>query len=185
MADWSVRERIFIKKRFYATSKAQSLVVSNKSSLPLNPSSYPVSCKISSILPYSSSCFPFSISNPTLTVNKRSKALAGDTTGTNYNSSQAPLAPATNLNLNPINSNSLNSLSFYYQNVRGLRTKCLELYIPSLACVYDFIVFSETWLNSSIYDSELIYVSNSRLFLKVFVSVIIVIRLRTVFLTII
>ena len=48
-------------------------------------------------------------------------------------------------------------LNFYYQNVRGLRTKCSELYISSLACNYDIIAFSETWLHSSIYDSELFH----------------------------
>ena len=37
--------------------------------------------------------------------------------------------------------------------MRGLRTKCSELFISSLACVYDIIA----WLHSSIYDSELLH----------------------------
>ena len=48
-------------------------------------------------------------------------------------------------------------LNFYYQNVRGLRTKCSELYTSTLACAYDIIALSETWLHSSIYDSELFH----------------------------
>ena len=47
--------------------------------------------------------------------------------------------------------------SVYYQNVRGLRTKCTDLFIASIACSYDIISFSETWLHSSIFDSELFH----------------------------
>ena len=45
----------------------------------------------------------------------------------------------------------------YYQNVRGLRTKSTELFIATIACCYDIISFTETWLHSSIYDSELFH----------------------------
>lgn len=46
-------------------------------------------------------------------------------------------------------------LTFYYQNTRGLRTKTNDLYGNVLQCSYDVIVFSETWLNSNIFDNEL------------------------------
>jgi len=43
----------------------------------------------------------------------------------------------------------------YYQNVRGLRTKInlLKFSIPTYS--YDFIVFTETWLNNTFFDNEL------------------------------
>lgn len=47
-------------------------------------------------------------------------------------------------------------LSIYYQNTRGLRTKTEELYNNILLSSYDIIVFTETWLNSNICNSELI-----------------------------
>lgn len=50
---------------------------------------------------------------------------------------------------------SQNSICIYYQNVRGLRTKTANLYTSSINCHFDIIVLTETWLNSSIYDSEL------------------------------
>ncbi|KAL4709283.1 hypothetical protein ACJJTC_013343 [Scirpophaga incertulas] len=43
----------------------------------------------------------------------------------------------------------------YYQNTRGLRTKTNQLYTNVLNCSYDIIVFTETWLNCGIRDSEL------------------------------
>lgn len=45
----------------------------------------------------------------------------------------------------------------YYQNVRGLRTKLVELRctVSSLAVIYDVIVFHETWLIDGISDAEL------------------------------
>ena len=49
------------------------------------------------------------------------------------------------------------NLSLYYQNVRGLRTKCSEFYLSSSTCNFDVIALSETWLNSSFYDSELFH----------------------------
>ena len=47
------------------------------------------------------------------------------------------------------------SLSIYYQNVRGLRTKCRDFYLSACACPYDIIVLTETWLNNSFFDNEL------------------------------
>lgn len=43
----------------------------------------------------------------------------------------------------------------YYQNVRGLRTKCFELYNSILTSEYDIILFTETWLQSDILSTEL------------------------------
>lgn len=46
-------------------------------------------------------------------------------------------------------------LNFYFQNVRGLRTKTNDLYINSAKCEYDVIILNETWLNNSFMDAEL------------------------------
>lgn len=48
------------------------------------------------------------------------------------------------------------SLSFYYQNCRGLRTKLHTLYMNVLMYNYDIIILTETWLTSDIFDNELI-----------------------------
>lgn len=46
-------------------------------------------------------------------------------------------------------------INVYYQNVRGLRTK-LDYLIHNVPLHdYDVIIFTETWLNSSFFDSEL------------------------------
>lgn len=55
----------------------------------------------------------------------------------------------------PNNNISHRNLSFLYQNVRGLRTKCLDLYNNILLNDYDILLFSETWLQDDILDSEL------------------------------
>lgn len=47
-----------------------------------------------------------------------------------------------------------NSLSIYYQNVRGLRTKSHELLSNVLHNDYDIICLTESWLNDSFYSSE-------------------------------
>lgn len=47
-----------------------------------------------------------------------------------------------------------NNLLIYYQNVRGLRTKCLNLYNNILAENYDILLLTETWLQSDVLDSE-------------------------------
>lgn len=48
-----------------------------------------------------------------------------------------------------------NNLNFYYQNVRGLRTKCLDLRLNILTNDFDVIVLTESWLHSGIFDGEL------------------------------
>lgn len=51
-----------------------------------------------------------------------------------------------------------NNLSIYYQNVqnvRGLRTKCVDLYNSVLCSDYDIILITETWLQNDILNSEL------------------------------
>ena len=136
------------------------------SSLPIIPSCNPVSDNIPSILPiFSSPSFPSSAltSNSMFSGNMCSIPTSGEPTGNNHTTSQASIAPGTNFDENNSKNNDHNTvfkskvLSFNYQNVRGLRTKCLELYMSSIACVYEIIAFSETWLNSSIYDSELFH----------------------------
>lgn len=47
-------------------------------------------------------------------------------------------------------------MDIYYQNVRGIRTKTNELYKSILQSDYKVIILTETWLNSSIYNSEFI-----------------------------
>jgi hypothetical protein len=47
------------------------------------------------------------------------------------------------------------SLSIYYQNVRGLRTKQFEFYGNVCASNFDIISLSETWLNDQCYDQNL------------------------------
>lgn len=39
--------------------------------------------------------------------------------------------------------------------MQGLRTKCLDIYRNIIACEYDIIILTETWLCDSILDSEL------------------------------
>lgn len=47
--------------------------------------------------------------------------------------------------------------SVYYQNVRGLRTKTHDLHKSSAINNYKIICLSETWLNNSFYDSEILH----------------------------
>lgn len=51
--------------------------------------------------------------------------------------------------------NVIHPLSMYYQNVRGLRTKCVQLYNNILSHDYDLILLTETWLQSDIMNSEI------------------------------
>lgn len=49
----------------------------------------------------------------------------------------------------------MTGINIYYQNVRGLRSKTNDLRLGLLNADYDIVALSETWLNSSIYNSEL------------------------------
>lgn len=51
--------------------------------------------------------------------------------------------------------NTVNAFSIFYQNLRGVNTKLTELRLASNALVYDFVVFTETWLSDDVADSEL------------------------------
>lgn len=53
------------------------------------------------------------------------------------------------------NSNLLNLLIVYYQNVRGLKSKTSTFFLNSTASNFDIIALSETWLNPNIMDNEL------------------------------
>lgn len=44
--------------------------------------------------------------------------------------------------------------SIYYQNMRGIKTKLNDLKIALLVSDYDFVIVTESWLNSSVYSSE-------------------------------
>lgn len=48
------------------------------------------------------------------------------------------------------------SFTIYYQNVRGLRTKTETCYINSMNLAHDFICLTETNLNDSIFDTEIL-----------------------------
>lgn len=50
---------------------------------------------------------------------------------------------------------SSSKLNIFYQNVRGLRTKCSELYNSILIQELDIILLTETFLQNDIFDSEL------------------------------
>lgn len=45
-------------------------------------------------------------------------------------------------------------LLIFYQNARGIRTKCLQMRQSILNNEYDIIVITETWLHSRIFDRE-------------------------------
>ena len=47
------------------------------------------------------------------------------------------------------------SISVYYQNVRGLRTKTDEFFVAVSDAQYDVIVLTETWLNECFYSAQL------------------------------
>lgn len=46
------------------------------------------------------------------------------------------------------------TLSVYYQNCRGMRTKLHTIYVNILLNDYDIIILSETWLHSDIQNGE-------------------------------
>lgn len=46
-------------------------------------------------------------------------------------------------------------LKYYYQNVRGLRTKTYDFKNSVISNDYDLIVLCETWLNDNIFNNEL------------------------------
>lgn len=48
------------------------------------------------------------------------------------------------------------AVNIYYQNVRGLRTKTDDVFKNILINNYNVIVFTETWLNSNVTNSEFI-----------------------------
>ncbi|XP_062539219.1 uncharacterized protein LOC134207532 [Armigeres subalbatus] len=49
---------------------------------------------------------------------------------------------------------SAESISVYYQNVRGLRTKIDDFFIAALDCNYDVIVLTETWLDARLLSTQ-------------------------------
>jgi len=57
------------------------------------------------------------------------------------------------------NSNQLSNnhnLRFFYHNCSGMRTKLKKLMIDARSCHFDILVFTETWLNDSFFDSEIL-----------------------------
>ena len=71
-------------------------------------------------------------------------------------------APSSNSNvtqqtnrLSRSNAEYIPTFSVYYQNVRGLRTKIVQLRLMLANCDYDVIVFTETWLREDIDSTEI------------------------------
>lgn len=56
----------------------------------------------------------------------------------------------------PFSIDSLEPLTFYYQNVRGLRTKIADFRSVVLLVKHDILCLTETWLSSDVGDAELI-----------------------------
>lgn len=54
-----------------------------------------------------------------------------------------------------INLTKKDFLHFYYQNIRGLRTKIKDFYLSTLSCDHDIIALTETNLCLSVNDAEL------------------------------
>lgn len=46
--------------------------------------------------------------------------------------------------------------TLYYQNARSIRGKLHDLYLSSLNIDYDIIIITETWLNESVLDAEIL-----------------------------
>jgi len=59
---------------------------------------------------------------------------------------------SNNLNISPSPHYNVN---IYYQNVRGLRTKLLNLHTNFILSSYDSCVLTETWLSDEISNAEL------------------------------
>ncbi|XP_053690851.1 uncharacterized protein LOC128739393 [Sabethes cyaneus] len=55
----------------------------------------------------------------------------------------------------PVPNRIENSITIYYENVRGLRTKIDDLFLAASDVEYDIIVFTETWLNEEINSAQL------------------------------
>lgn len=47
-------------------------------------------------------------------------------------------------------------LNIYYQNVRGLRSKCQEVRLNIINNNFDVLVFTESWLRQGVFDGEII-----------------------------
>lgn len=50
---------------------------------------------------------------------------------------------------------TLSIFSFYYQNVSGVKIKITELFTKSLWVNFSCVCLTETWLDSSVLDSEI------------------------------
>lgn len=51
--------------------------------------------------------------------------------------------------------NTRETLNIFYQNVCGLRTKCIEIHNNILCNDYDIILLTETWLQNDVFDTEI------------------------------
>ena len=49
----------------------------------------------------------------------------------------------------------LKNIDIYYQNVRGLNTKLIEVLTSSISMEHDIFAFTETWLCSNVNDREI------------------------------
>ncbi|XP_062541593.1 uncharacterized protein LOC134209614 [Armigeres subalbatus] len=78
-------------------------------------------------------------------------------------SSLGPIVKALSRPVPSVIKDSLSDLRFYFQNVRGLRTKVDEVFLSTSELEYDIYVFTETWLDDCIQSSQL-FCSNYAVF---------------------
>lgn len=50
----------------------------------------------------------------------------------------------------------MNSITCFYQNIRGTNTKLVEFFNNTLSMDIDIIAITETWLTYAVLDSEII-----------------------------
>ena len=147
MARWNNGEGIHIKKLCTATSNASTIVAPKISNLPSVPSRSPSTINI----PLKSPTFPHPSFPPNLLPTESKNE---DITPR----LEKPLTNNHSNNLYNFNKSIKHSdIHIYYQNVRGLRTKCKELYLSTSASNFDVIALTETWLNPSFNDNELFH----------------------------
>ena len=56
---------------------------------------------------------------------------------------------------NSVNDTSIVTSTWFYQNVRGLKTKLKDFFMSVSSGVYSVIIITETWLDDDINDNEL------------------------------
>lgn len=99
--------------------------------------------------------------NDVLDVTNNNNSVANDVTATvasatSLRTTQHDQISNDNIDSDPnrINNNSKRSISIYYQNVRGLRTKSTDFYLATVASNFDIIALTETWFTPALLSTE-------------------------------